>query len=475
MGIRVVGQTINLQGIEDSKYITEIGDNGIRVHPAKETTETTSIQLDGTGLDIRKGTISIAKYGESTRIGKVDSSRFLIETDSLEAYDNDNNKYFHVDSNGLRWGDNTAATVAQTTDAAKTATNFLSTISGTNGISIHNINNIDDYINITDNTINMVTDNVSRLKAYIENNIAKLRIGDESHGNIILDSNNIHIKKGAIEIADFSGNTISLGKNSPYSVINLCKELIQIMGEDAGSTPTKRLQAKINFPGDISSDYYAKEVILDAPWSGQREEEYDTLTFDADSNLTLRGGYFESGFSLTSASDQIYDYTSGAAAGDTIHTVGHSEISGNAGAGISYILLSSDFLYKNYAIDRATKAQIQIYGIYGSTSRINFYSDSIYSSVPIQTSSDRRLKDHQSYLGIEADDFIRSLKPAHFLKDNKPHVGFYAQDVEAVDKWRCMTGEMDGFKTLGYTEIIAPLVAYCQHLEKRIEQLEEKE
>ena len=89
-------------------------------------------------------------------------------------------------------------------------------------------------------------------------------------------------------------------------------------------------------------------------------------------------------------------------------------------------------------------------------------------------SSDRRLKDHVSYLGDDAVDFISDLKPAHFIKDGKHHVGFYAQDVESADKWHCMTGEMNGFKTLGYTELIAPLVTYCQKLELRIEQLENK-
>lgn len=87
-------------------------------------------------------------------------------------------------------------------------------------------------------------------------------------------------------------------------------------------------------------------------------------------------------------------------------------------------------------------------------------------------SSDRRLKDHISYLGEDAEDFIRALKPAHYRKDDKDHVGFYAQDVEEADTWHCMTGELNGFKTLDYTEIIAPLVAYCQSLEKRIEELE---
>ena len=88
--------------------------------------------------------------------------------------------------------------------------------------------------------------------------------------------------------------------------------------------------------------------------------------------------------------------------------------------------------------------------------------------------SDRRLKEHISYLGEDAVDFVRALKPAHFIKSDKHHTGFYAQEVEAADEWHCMTGEMNGFKTLGYTELIAPLVAYCQSLEARIEELERK-
>ena len=86
--------------------------------------------------------------------------------------------------------------------------------------------------------------------------------------------------------------------------------------------------------------------------------------------------------------------------------------------------------------------------------------------------SDRRLKEHIDYLGDEAVEFIDGLKPAHYFKDGEKHVGFYAQDVAEVDRWDCMTGESGGYMTLGYTELIAPLVAYVQKLEKRIEELE---
>ena len=88
-------------------------------------------------------------------------------------------------------------------------------------------------------------------------------------------------------------------------------------------------------------------------------------------------------------------------------------------------------------------------------------------------SSDRRLKEHLGYLGDEAVDFINGLKPAHYIKDGSEHVGFYAQDVEKIDKWNCMIGEkMNGYMTLGYMELFAPLVTYVQKLEERITELE---
>lgn len=96
--------------------------------------------------------------------------------------------------------------------------------------------------------------------------------------------------------------------------------------------------------------------------------------------------------------------------------------------------------------------------------------------------SDRRLKEHHAYLGDDAAEFIRQLRPALYSKDGERHVGFYAQDVQEVepDGWDTATvsaqhtDESLGFDplTLDYTALIAPLVAYCQQLERRIEELE---
>ena len=94
--------------------------------------------------------------------------------------------------------------------------------------------------------------------------------------------------------------------------------------------------------------------------------------------------------------------------------------------------------------------------------------------------SDRRLKTHVAYLGDDAAVFMRRLKPAVFVKDGERRYGFYAQDVQMADPWDTKTVEAQhtdeslGFDplTLEYSALIAPLTAYAQSLERRIEQLE---
>lgn len=93
-------------------------------------------------------------------------------------------------------------------------------------------------------------------------------------------------------------------------------------------------------------------------------------------------------------------------------------------------------------------------------------------------SSDKRLKHHRAYLSDQQDqvnEFINRLKPAWFEKDEQKHLGFYAQDVQQTDRWQCMVdNDTNGYLTLGYTEILAPLVAYCQNLEQKVETLEQR-
>ena len=69
MPIRTISQSINLQKQPDSdlnKYITEIGSNGITVHPEGQG-NTNYLQIDSDVEIVRNG-ISVAEYGENIRI-----------------------------------------------------------------------------------------------------------------------------------------------------------------------------------------------------------------------------------------------------------------------------------------------------------------------------------------------------------------------------------------------------------------------
>jgi hypothetical protein len=73
---------------------------------------------------------------------------------------------------------------------------------------------------------------------------------------------------------------------------------------------------------------------------------------------------------------------------------------------------------------------------------------------------------------------VRKLRPALYTKDGERHTGFYAQDVQEAepDGWDTATvtsqhtDESLDFDplTLDYNALIAPLVAYAQQLEKRV-------
>ena len=95
-----------------------------------------------------------------------------------------------------------------------------------------------------------------------------------------------------------------------------------------------------------------------------------------------------------------------------------------------------------------------------------------WNGTSIVQTSDRRLKKHQAYLSTEAIQFVQKLNPAFYKKNDMNQIGFYAQDIEQIDPWNCLVGESEGYKTLNYIGMIAPLVTYCQYLEKRIDKLE---
>ena len=82
--------------------------------PSEVTTGKRNVLITDTDVQIRDGQTSLALFGSSSRIGIPTSSRFLINPDSLQAYDSSNVKYFEVSANGMSFGGNEVARASDT-------------------------------------------------------------------------------------------------------------------------------------------------------------------------------------------------------------------------------------------------------------------------------------------------------------------------------------------------------------------------
>lgn len=106
-------------------------------------------------------------------------------------------------------------------------------------------------------------------------------------------------------------------------------------------------------------------------------------------------------------------------------------------------------------------------------------SNSVVVVRDLMQTSDRRLKEHVSWLGEDAVRFVRELRPALFDMGGLRRLGFYAQDVAEGDEWGSDTVRqgVDEDGSLGYDPLlldyqalIAPLTAYAQALERRVDE-----
>lgn len=255
-------------------------------------------------------------------------------------------------------------------------------------------------------------------------------------GNLLARSNGIAVRDGLTELATFGVNGATVGKTS------------------GGHTVIESSGMKVyadNGALELASIGYGSGASIGG---GTSDAPYFVFgTRDANRS---KGNYsFSSGENATAQA-----YCSTAFGCGTVAEVGYQTTLGKWNA----LGSDSDLL----VIGIGTSANDRHNGLVAGS------QGNLWIAGTLTQQSDKRLKEHKAYLDEEACEFVRCLKPACYIKDGENHVGFYAQDVKMADKWDCMTDEKDGYLTLGYIELIAPLVAYCQKLEKRIEELERK-
>ena len=190
-------------------YLTHIdGTSGISVHDANDTSNYINITSGFINL-VTSGVSRLAAYIENNvakiRVGMANANRFMVNDASLQGYDSNNNKYFEVSANGLTYGTSTAASTdnvaAAKNEASKVATDYLTNITGS-GICVHDATDTSNYVNITSGLINMVTSGVSKLAAYVESGVAKVRVGASAGMHVLLDTA-VKIMDGSTSLAEF--------------------------------------------------------------------------------------------------------------------------------------------------------------------------------------------------------------------------------------------------------------------------------
>ena len=509
--------------VSDITHITEVNSTGIRVHPSSGNHY---IQIDSAGLEVVQGGTSVAKYGTTARIGTTTGSRFLMNSNSLQAYNSSGTKYFEVTSSGLTWGSNTAATTSQLAEvsqtAAQTATNFIK-IDG-NGIKIQNSSDATDYLFIDSSKIALYRNNIEKLQltdsllrlgdgedylsidsskialyrnsieklqltdsllrlgnnedylfidsskiALYRDNIEKLQLTDsllrlgDSNNYVSVDSDSLDIYNNQTRLATFHSEGAEIGENSTTAKIGFNKGRGSITARDlTGSTIG---QYDLTFGIDDTgwgSNYYALVTGLKArKVMSNTDESVSRLDVMANNN----GAYFDiiashpqynsSGDDIGSAWPSISGTTENTGLNGVLNLKVYSTVAGT---------IESEGIEVRTNINSARTSK---------TTYINFTGNYITFNGTTIHSSDKRLKTHINYLGKEAIDFISALHPAYFFLKEQKITGFYAQEVECIDPWNCFVNEdTNGYKTLNYIGLIAPLVTYCQHLEKRITELE---
>ena len=99
-------------------------------------------------------------------------------------------------------------------------------------------------------------------------------------------------------------------------------------------------------------------------------------------------------------------------------------------------------------------------------------SEAYMNATGVHTSSDIRLKEDITKIDPETAKHLLPVR-FRFKGNDKLHYGFIAQDVQKIMPDAVQESE-DGYLTLTYHELIAPLYALVQEQEKRIEALEKQ-
>ena len=107
-------------------------------------------------------------------------------------------------------------------DASKVATNYI--VADSNGIKIADANpsTASTYLQLASSFLEFVRGGASMLKLWLDNSVAKVRVGAETGFNTLTDDEGIKIRNGTTILSKFGSSLVELGRNTSAAVISLC-------------------------------------------------------------------------------------------------------------------------------------------------------------------------------------------------------------------------------------------------------------
>lgn len=135
---------------------------------------------------------------------------------------------------------------ADISEAAQTASNYITTIDTTNGIKIANASpsSATTYLQLASNFLDFIRGGTSMLKAWLDGSVAKVRVGAESGFNTLTDDEGIKLREGTDIAAQFTKNVITLcggagrisaGGGGAISIIGTQPKLIGKTSDDTST------------------------------------------------------------------------------------------------------------------------------------------------------------------------------------------------------------------------------------------------
>jgi hypothetical protein len=376
----------------------------------------------------------------------------------------------------------------QAVDSAKVATDYIA--DGSSGTDFGKTG-VSSKVRITDIGMEVFDGNGdSALFAGLSGSDSIVRVGRASNsGNVVMSSEgSVDVRNSSTIMAHFGygDGTDSSGGTSeaPYYTLGVRKDGIAVgnysVAEGKNTTASGYISHAEGQDTTASGiDSHAEGQNTTASGIGSHAEGRGTTAIagssHAEGDNTTASGLWSHAEGLGSTASDYCSHAEGlyaTASGRYSHAEGcYTTASGD-----------SQHVQGQYNIPSSSYAHIVGWGNRNGQKNIEYLTDSgdLWIAGTLTQNSDRRLKEHHAYLGEDACDFIRALKPALYTKDGTRHVGFYAQDVQDAepDGWDTdtvtaqHTDESLDFDplTLDYTALIAPLTAYAQQLERRIDQ-----